>query len=82
MKSSHIQDLVKFQEQLAALTNPIHRLEDRLRDLSTPFERAAHNLQEIATNLWKLNESAVQSLNNYVSQFKAPSSKNTSPESY
>ena len=80
MKSSHVQDLAKFQEQLAALTNPIHRLEDRLRDLSTPFERAAHNLQEIATNLWKLNESAVQSLNDYVGQFKAPSDKNNSSE--
>jgi predicted nucleic acid-binding Zn-ribbon protein len=82
IKSSHLQELAKFEERLATLTNPIHRLEDRLRDLSTPFERAARNLEEIATNLWKLNESAVQSLNNYVDQSKASSGKNNSPEPY
>ena len=82
IKSSHLQEMAKFEEHLTTLTNPILRLEDRLRDLSTPFERAAHNLQEIATNLWKLNESAVQSLNEYTGQFKAPSGKNNSPEPY
>ena len=82
IKSSHLQEMAKFEEHLTTLTNPILRLEDRLRDLSTPFERAAHNLQEIATNLWKLNESAVQSLNEYTGQFKSPSGKNTSSEGH
>lgn len=75
IKSSHLGDLAKFEESLTALTSPIQRLEDRLRDLSTPFERAAHNFEEIATNLWKLNESAMLNLSNQLDQLKAHSAK-------
>ncbi len=57
LKSASRQDSQELQERLQSMVDPILSMEDRLRSLSAPFERAAGNFTEIATNLWKLNDS-------------------------
>jgi hypothetical protein len=51
------QDSMEMGERLQTIAGPVLSMEDRLRTLSVPFERTANNFTEIATNLWKLNDS-------------------------
>ena len=56
LERAHQESLTELRGQLESTLTPILGMENRLRALGEPFERAAHNLTEIATNLWKLNE--------------------------
>ena len=57
IEASQKDALKELQGQIEATLTPILGMENRLRALGEPFERAASNMTEIATNLWKLNES-------------------------
>ena len=57
LKSAYHQESLELSERLQSMVGPILSMEDRLRTLSAPFERTASNFTEIATNLWKLNDS-------------------------
>lgn len=57
LETSQKNALVALHEKLEATLAPVLGMENRLRALGEPFDRAASNLTEIATNLWKLNES-------------------------
>lgn len=56
LEAGNKQSLAELQRRLDEVLAPVLKMEDRLRALSEPFERTAHEFTEIATNLWKLNE--------------------------
>jgi len=56
MQAAHEQSMAELRNRLEQITAPVLGMEDRLRALGQPFERAAHDITEVATNLWKLNE--------------------------
>jgi hypothetical protein len=56
IRSAYQEESSQVRADLTSVVDPVLRMEDRLRALSTPFEAAAHNLVEIAQNLLRLNE--------------------------
>jgi hypothetical protein len=56
LEAGNRQSLAELQQRFEHVLVPVLKMEDRLRALSEPFERAAHEVTEVATNLWKLNE--------------------------
>jgi hypothetical protein len=56
LEAGNKQSLAELQQRFEEVLAPVLKMEDRLRALSEPFERAAHEITEVATNLWKLNE--------------------------
>ncbi len=57
IEASQKEALKELHERMETTFAPILGMENRLRALGEPFERAASHMTEIATNLWKLNES-------------------------
>jgi hypothetical protein len=56
LEAGNRQNLAELQQRFEDVLAPVLKMEDRLRALGEPFERAAHEVTEVATNLWKLNE--------------------------
>jgi hypothetical protein len=68
LEAGNKQSLAELQQRFEDVLAPVLKMEDRLRALSEPFERAAHEITEVATNLWKLNENFSREVNRRLSE--------------
>ena len=63
--------MLEHQLRLNAITQPVLSLEQRMGALAAPFDDAAYKLVEIATNLFKLNQTSVRELTAATGQVSA-----------
>ena len=68
LKANSREDSVELHQHLDTALQPIKNMEKRLRALGEPFDRAANNLLEVATNLWKLNDSLAKQVSSFLSE--------------
>ncbi len=75
MTTAYRQESEAMQARLQELVQPVMNMEDRLRALGTPFETASNNLTEVATNLWRLNDSFAREIRQTIAEAQSANAK-------
>lgn len=75
IRSTYREESAQVLTTLQGVLQPVLHMEERLRALATPFESASSHLEEIATNLWRLNDRSATDLKLLLENWQANSSR-------
>ena len=68
MRATYQEHSVQLLKSIESVLQPVMSLEERLRALGVPFDQASKNMLEIATNIWRLNDTLTSEVRRFMAR--------------